>query len=265
MAAGPADLDRSAADQCAGRCDQLLHHRSRPSAACVRRGEADGRCADAAARTRRDVPRAERQGLHRHAGGLRDRRCGRRAVAGRRDRRRGDRLRRNHHLGVHRVRAVRSGPRRADRSPSSDRVRCTTAFRTRHRSGADARCGGSGDGDGAGTLRRRAWRGDGSRQVSCVAAHRIAALRADSRPWRLRHSAERSCRLAGTPGLRGAEPRRVAGHCRGAVLAQRHRRRDRAGTGGDAGSRGRGEGGRGMRGDRTGMRPGGGSAAPARS
>ena len=46
---------------------------------------------------RRDVPRAERQGLHADAGGLRHRRRRRRAVDGRRDRRRADRLRRNHH------------------------------------------------------------------------------------------------------------------------------------------------------------------------
>ena len=50
MAAGPADLDRAAADQRAGRRDQLLHHRSRPAAARVRRGEADRRRADLAAR-----------------------------------------------------------------------------------------------------------------------------------------------------------------------------------------------------------------------
>ena len=46
---------------------------------------------------RRDVPRAERQGLHRRRRGLRHRRRRRRAVDGRRDGRRGDRLRRNHH------------------------------------------------------------------------------------------------------------------------------------------------------------------------
>ena len=64
LAAGPADLDRPAADQRAGRHHQLLHHRSRPPAARVRRGEADRRRADAAPGPRRDVPRAERPRLH---------------------------------------------------------------------------------------------------------------------------------------------------------------------------------------------------------
>ena len=64
MAAGPADLDRSAADQRAGRRHQFLHRRSRPAAARVRRRQTHRRRADAAARARRDVPRAERQGLH---------------------------------------------------------------------------------------------------------------------------------------------------------------------------------------------------------
>ena len=50
MAAGPADLDRAAADQRAGGRDELLHRRSRPPAARVRRGQADRRRADAAPR-----------------------------------------------------------------------------------------------------------------------------------------------------------------------------------------------------------------------
>ena len=42
MAAAPADRDRLAADQCAGRHHQLHDLRPRPPAACVRRGEGEG-------------------------------------------------------------------------------------------------------------------------------------------------------------------------------------------------------------------------------
>jgi hypothetical protein len=58
LAARPPDIDRAAADQRAGRHAQLLHHPPRPTAACVRRGKAYRRRADAASRPRRDVPRA---------------------------------------------------------------------------------------------------------------------------------------------------------------------------------------------------------------
>ena len=52
MAAGPADVHRAAADQCAGGRDEFLHLRPRAAAARVRCGEADGRYADPAARGR---------------------------------------------------------------------------------------------------------------------------------------------------------------------------------------------------------------------
>ena len=58
-------VGRPAADQHAGRYHQLLHHRPRPPAARVRRGEAHRRCADAASRPRRDIPGSERPRLHR--------------------------------------------------------------------------------------------------------------------------------------------------------------------------------------------------------
>ena len=130
------------------------------------------------------------------AGGLRHRRCRRRAVDGRRDRRRAYRLRRDHHRGLHRVRAVRPGPRRADRPAPPDRLRRAPALRARHRSRADARRGGGRHRHGAGTLRRRAGRGDRSRHATCLAAHRDAALRAHRRSWRLRHLRRRSGCLA---------------------------------------------------------------------
>ncbi len=82
--------------------------------------------------------------------------AGGRAVDGRCDRRRNDRLRRSHDLGLHRVRAVRSDPRRADRATPPDRLRRPPALRARHRSRADARCSGGRHRDGAGTVRRRA-------------------------------------------------------------------------------------------------------------
>ncbi len=206
----------------------------------------------------------ERPRLHGDAGGLRHRRCRRRAVDGRRGRRRTDRLRRHHHLGLHRVRAVRSGPRRADRPPAPDCLRRAPAVRTRHRSCADARRGGGRHRDGAGPVRRRAGRGDRSRHAAGLAAHGNAALRAHRRSRRLRHPCRRGGRLAGTPWLCRAEPRCDARHGRGAVVAQRRRGEDNAGTGRSARScRGRKGCGR-LRRDRTGMRPGRGGAAAAR-
>ena len=92
VAPGPPALHRPASDQRPGGHHQLLHHRPRPSAARIRRDKADRRRAQPASGAERDLPRPERQRLHRHARGLRHLRRGRRAIHGRRYRRRGHRL-----------------------------------------------------------------------------------------------------------------------------------------------------------------------------
>ena len=124
------------------------------------------------------------------------------------------------------MRAVRSGPRRADRPAPPDRLRCAPALRARHRSRADAGCGRSCHRDGAGTLRRRARRGHRGRRASGLAAHRDAAVRAHRRSRRLRHSGRRGGRLAATPGLRGADAatrRASRSRCRRGATTSRRR------------------------------------------
>ena len=64
MAAEAPDLDRPAADQCAGRYHQLHDLRPRPAAACVRRGQSQGQSCGAPRPRRRDAAGARRPHLH---------------------------------------------------------------------------------------------------------------------------------------------------------------------------------------------------------
>ncbi len=182
MAAGPAHRARPAADQRAGRRNQLFHVRPWPPAARVRCRQGYGRGADDPPRSRGEFPGTERARLHCHGGGLRDRRRGRGAVARRSDRRRSHWLRRGDHQRVCRMRPLRPGPHRPDRTAAPDRLRRPPAFRARHRSRRDARRDRSRDAPDPGTVRRRGRRGAVGRRRAGLAAGRDHAFRAAGRP-----------------------------------------------------------------------------------
>ena len=80
-----------AADQCAGRRDQLHQPRSRPAAARLRRRQAQGRHPRAPRQEGREIPRPRRQDLRGRRDHVRDRRRSRRAGLRRHHGRRGDR------------------------------------------------------------------------------------------------------------------------------------------------------------------------------
>ena len=92
MAAEAPDLDRAAADQCAGRYHQLHDLRPRPAAACVRRREGEGQSHRAPRARRRDAAGARRPHLHARPQRLRHRRRSRRRIARRHHGRRSLRL-----------------------------------------------------------------------------------------------------------------------------------------------------------------------------
>ena len=92
MAAAAPDLDRTAADQRAGRYHQLHDLRPRPAAACVRRGQGDGQSHRAPRPRRRDAAGARWPHLHARPRRLRDRRRSRRRIARRHHGRRSLRL-----------------------------------------------------------------------------------------------------------------------------------------------------------------------------
>ena len=92
--AAAAEGGRPAADQCAGRRDQLHQPRPRPAAARLRRRQAQGRHPRAARQEGREVRRPRRQDPRGRRDHVRDRRRSRRAGLRRHPRRRGHRLHR---------------------------------------------------------------------------------------------------------------------------------------------------------------------------
>ena len=117
MAAEAPDLDRAAADQCAGRYHQLHDLRPRPAAACVRRREGERQSHRAPRPRRRDAAGARRPHLHARQRRLRHRRRPRRRIARRHHGRRSLRLRREHHRRADRIR--RCGTRSTSRRPAA--------------------------------------------------------------------------------------------------------------------------------------------------
>ena len=145
MAAEAADLDRPAADQCAGRYHQLHDLRPRPAAARVRREEGEGQSHRAPRPRRRDAARARRPHLHARQRRLRHRRRSRRRIARRHHGRRGLGLRREHHRRADRIGAVERDQHRPDRPQARHQFGCALSLRARRRSGLHG--AGARDGD----------------------------------------------------------------------------------------------------------------------
>ena len=156
MAAEAPDLDRAAADQCAGRYHQLHDLRPRPAAACVRRGQGKGQSRRAPRPRRRDAAGARRPHLHARQRHLRDRGRSRRRIARRHHGRRGLRLRGEHHRRADRIGAVERDQHRPDRPQARHQFGCALSLRARRRSGLHGAGAGDGDPVGDGDLRRHA-------------------------------------------------------------------------------------------------------------
>ena len=156
MAAAAPDLDRLAADQCAGRHHQLHDLRPRPSLACVRCGEGEGQSRGAPRPRRRDPAGAGRPHLHARPRHLRHRGRARRRIAGRHHGRRSLRLRREHHRRADRIGAVERDQHRPDRPQARHQFRRALSLRARRRSGLHGAGAGDGHKAGDGIVRRHA-------------------------------------------------------------------------------------------------------------
>ena len=197
MDAAAAESRRAAADQCAGRRDQLHQPRPRPAAARLRRRQAQGRHPRAAGQEGREIPRSRRQDLRCRRHHVRDRRRPRGAGLRRHPRRRGHRLHARDQEHPDRMRLLRSAAHGGHRSQGRCAERCALSLRARRRSCLHQARPGPRHVHDDGGGRRQAVEGEDCRRAARIEEGSSISLSAWSRSWPASHcprsrSAQRS-------------------------------------------------------------------------
>ena len=239
LAQGRALLGRPAPDLRAGRSHQFPDHRPQPPGARLRCQQGERRHLAPPRPGRRDLRRAQRQGVRARRCHDRDWRRERRDQPRRRDGRRAHGMHDGDDGCLHRNRALRSRPHGRDRAHIQFGERRPLPLRARSRSGLRRARDGIDDAARDRALRRRGERSRGrGRRARVAARDRLSPLQGEG-AWRRRLRAGRVARHSLGSGLCLRRGGSRSGRGAAAVMARRHPRRGgpRGGSAADRGLR----------------------------